>query len=180
MAVSPTEATFYLGDLNGTLKSAQNVTTHDNARLTDKFAIGGYIDSAGSLTTRRFKGVIDEPVVFAHTLTAEEVTQLYQAGLSGTSSAPVIKTQPANAEGFVGEPITVSVSAIGTAPLTYVWTKDGEIIEGVNAATLVLAGEKADEGTYHVTVSNDFGTAVSMEAVVTLYYKPTSVDLTGD
>ncbi|MBR4250146.1 MAG: hypothetical protein IKQ24_08340, partial [Verrucomicrobia bacterium] len=180
MAVSPTEATFYLGDQNGTLKSAQNVVTHDNARLTDKFAIGGYIDSAGSLTTRRFKGVIDEPVVFAHTLTAEEVTQLYQAGLSGTSSAPVIKTQPANAEGFVGEPITVSVSAIGTAPLTYVWTKDGEIIEGVNAATLVLAGEKADEGTYHVTVSNDFGTAVSMEAVVTLYYKPTSVDLTGD
>ncbi|MBO7524533.1 MAG: hypothetical protein J6T79_03410, partial [Verrucomicrobia bacterium] len=180
MAVSPTEATFYLGDQNGTLKSAQNVVTHDNARLTDKFAIGGYIDSAGSLTTRRFKGVIDEPVVFARTLTAEEVTQLYQAGLSGTSSAPVIKTQPANAEGFVGEPITVSVSAIGTAPLTYVWTKDGEIIEGVNTATLVLAGEKADEGTYQVTVSNDFGTAVSTEAVVTLYYKPTSVDLTGE
>ena len=180
MAVSPTEATFYLGDQNGTLKSAQNVVTHDNARLTDKFAIGGYIDSAGSLTTRRFKGVIDEPVVFARTLTVEEVTQLYQAGLSGTSSAPVIKTQPSDAEGFVGEPITVSVSVIGTAPLTYVWTKDGEIIEGENTATLVLAGEKADEGTYQVTVSNDFGTAVSTEATVALYYKPTSVDLTGD
>ena len=180
MAVSPTEATFYLGDQNGTLKSAQNVTSHSNARLTDKFAIGGYIDSAGSLTTRRFKGVIDEPVVFARTLSVEEVTQMYQAGLSGTSSAPVIKTQPANAEGFVGEPITLSVSVIGTAPLFYTWTKDGQLIEGATTAQLSLAGEKSDEGTYQVAVSNNFGRTVSSEATVTMYYKPTSVDLTGD
>ena len=180
MAVSPTEATFYLGDQNGNLKSAQNVVSHSNARLTDKFAIGGYIDSAGSLTDRRFKGVIDEPVVFSRTLSEEEVARMYQAGLSGTSSAPQIKIQPVDSEGFVGEPITLSVSAVGTAPLTYVWTKDGEVIEGANAATLVIAGEKADEGTYQVTVSNNFGSAVSSEATVTMYYKPTSVDLTGE
>ncbi|MBR5737640.1 MAG: hypothetical protein IKX90_03635 [Verrucomicrobia bacterium] len=180
MAVSPTAATFYLGDQNGNLKSAQNVAAHDNGYLTENFAIGGYIDSAGSLSERRFKGVIDEPVIFSRTLTEEEITRMYQAGLSGTSSAPVIKTQPADAEAFVGEEAVLSVGVIGTAPLTYVWTKDGEVIEGANAATLVIAGEKADEGTYQVTVSNNFGSAVSAEATVTMYYKPTSVDLTGD
>ena len=180
MAVSPTEATFYLGDQNGTLKSAQNVTSHSNARLTSSFAIGGYIDAAGSLTDRRFKGVIDEPVVFARTLSEEEVSQMYQAGLSGTSSAPQIKIQLADSEGFVGEPITLSVSAIGTAPLFYTWTKDGKLVEGATSAQLTLAGEKSDEGTYQVAVSNNFGRTVSSEATVTMYYKPTSVDLTGE
>jgi len=77
MVVTPTEATFYLGDSAGTLTSAVNTYAHSPAKLTGAFSIGG----DKNWSDRRFKGDIDEPAVFGYALTADQIESIYKKGM---------------------------------------------------------------------------------------------------
>lgn len=78
---------------------------------------------------------------------------------------PTITTQPASQTVFVGESVTLSVEAIGTAPLSYQWRKAGTDIPGATGNLLQLnAVAVGDSGTYDVVVSNVAGTEVSASA----------------
>ncbi|MDX2187602.1 MAG: immunoglobulin domain-containing protein [Opitutaceae bacterium] len=71
------------------------------------------------------------------------------------------------ASATVGQKVTFSVSASGTAPFTYQWYKDGVALSGATASTHVIASvSSAHAGGYTVTVSNSAGSATS--AVSTL------------
>lgn len=175
MVVSASKTTFYLGNSVGKLLNAVDSTAQSAATFTSSFSIGG--DSVN--TDRRFNGDIDEAVMFTRTLTAEEVETLYLTGLSGLNMAPSITVQPLDINGFVGDNITLSVSALGTAPLSYQWYKDGEVIEGATTAAITKVAEAADSGSFTVEVSNAFGSATSVPATINIVYTPTSVDLTG-
>jgi hypothetical protein len=100
-------------------------------------------------------------------------------------NAPVaITSQPA---AVVVNPFAsslLSVTATGTAPLTYQWRKDGVAIPGATASTYaVSATQTRDVGTYDVVVSNIVGSAVSIPAkialnsAVTLTSQPSNVSL---
>ena len=65
-----------------------------------------------------------------------------------------------------GSGVQFSVTATGTAPLSYQWQKDGKIIKG--AITSTLSVQKSDEGGYTCVVSNTAGTVTSNAATVTL------------
>ncbi len=69
---------------------------------------------------------------------------------------PAITDPPATfASGAVGDSVTLSVAATGTAPLTYQWRKFGQPIAGATTATLQLNNLSAfDAGLYDVVVSN--------------------------
>jgi hypothetical protein len=67
-------------------------------------------------------------------------------------------------EGQTGE---LSVSASGTAPLTYQWLKDGVAISGAMSSTLMLStATLATAGRYSVVVTNAAGSVTSADAVV--------------
>jgi sugar lactone lactonase YvrE len=86
---------------------------------------------------------------------------------------PSITRQPANAAVLPGNPVTLSVTAEGTAPLTYQWRKGGVPITGATSATLQLSSpQTADSGTYDVQVSNRLGTLTSEAAVLTVSLTP--------
>lgn len=95
-------------------------------------------------------------------------------GGSGGSSttAPSITTQPTDQTVSVGTAATFSVTATGTAPLTYQWKKNGVDISGATSSSYTTdATSMSDSGTsYSVTVSNTAGSASSNSAqlVVTL------------
>jgi hypothetical protein len=84
-------------------------------------------------------------------------------------TAASITTQPTNIATPVGRAATFTVTAAGTAPLTYQWSKNGVAIEGATSAsystpTVALT----DDGTtYQVTVSNSAGSATSNSVTVT-------------
>ena len=101
---------------------------------------------------------------------------------SATSSAatlsvnlpPAITSQPANLTVNQGQTASFSVTATGTAPLSYQWQKNGTAINGATGNSYSIASAQADDaGAYSVTVSNSLGSVASTAASLTVLPKPT-------
>ena len=106
---------------------------------------------------------------------------LSQSGCAGVTSvkgsanstkpdqvAPSILTQPASQSVIAGQAATFSVSASGTAPISYQWRKNGTSIGGATAATYTTtATATSDSGSqFSVVVSNSTGTVTSNAATL--------------
>jgi hypothetical protein len=86
------------------------------------------------------------------------------------SSPPVITTQPKRSEVIAGQTTNLTVVAVGVAPLTYQWQKDGANLSGKTSATLTLTNiQSSDAGSYRVQVSNPQGTTSSTNATLVVY-----------
>ena len=83
---------------------------------------------------------------------------------------PAITLQPADRTVAVGTSATFTVSATGAAPLTYRWRRNGNLITGATGASYTLANAQlGDSGAlFDVIVSNDFGSATSDTAQLTV------------
>lgn len=73
---------------------------------------------------------------------------------------PTITAGSGNQAVNAGQPIALSVTATGTAPLTYEWAKNGVVLSSQTSSTLNIASATAaDSGKYTVTVRNAKGAA---------------------
>lgn len=84
---------------------------------------------------------------------------------------PIIATPPASQTVTGGQPVTLSVSANGTPPLSYQWTKNALNLAGAttSALTLPAAIAPADCGAaFRVVVSNSVGCITSVVATLTV------------
>jgi hypothetical protein len=86
------------------------------------------------------------------------------------TEAPTIAAQPASPSVPLGQTATFSVTATGTAPLSYQWQKNGASISGAAASTYTTpATVSADNGaTFDVVVSNRVGSQRSTMATLTV------------
>ena len=81
------------------------------------------------------------------------------------AGAPVITTQPAGQVITLGSAASFTVTASGTAPLTYQWRFNRANIPGETNATLAIASAQVSNvGLYDVVVSNLAGIARSVDA----------------
>ena len=87
-----------------------------------------------------------------------------------SSTAPAITTQPSSPSVTVDQTATFSVTATGTAPLSYQWQKSGTSITGATASSYTTAATTlADNGaTFKVTISNAAGSITSEAATLTV------------
>lgn len=94
-----------------------------------------------------------------------------------TATAPTITTSPSAGTGVEGQTVTFSVTASGTAPLSYQWRRADVAIPGATAATYTTPPlTLADNGVaYSVVVSNSAGSATSSTALLTVTPLATSV-----
>ncbi len=93
---------------------------------------------------------------------------LYRIIYTGNVS-PAITDQPDNVTVSQGQPATFSVSATGTAPLSYQWRKNNVNIGGATSATLTItSAQSSDAGNYQVVVSNAAGSVTSDIATLTV------------
>jgi hypothetical protein len=112
-------------------------------------------NSAGSLTSN------------AATLTVNAIV---------TTAAPSITSQPASQSVMVGASASFSVTASGTAPLSYQWKKDSNAISGATSSTYSIgAAALADAGSYTVTVTNSAGSVTSSAATLTVSVPPARI-----
>ncbi|MBI2927847.1 MAG: immunoglobulin domain-containing protein [Verrucomicrobia bacterium] len=87
--------------------------------------------------------------------------------------APEITRQPQSQAVPAGAAVTLSVAATGTAPLSYQWHKDGQLIPDATASALLLASvTAADAGEYSVQVRNTAGTQFSDTVTLTVETPP--------
>jgi hypothetical protein len=116
--------------------------------------------------TFSFKGGIDEVKFYNRALSSNEVGQLY---LSEAARPPAITQQPQNQTVAAGTNVVFSVTATGTAPLSYQWRKGGVTIPGATNATWSLTNVQAAWlGSYTVVITNSIGSVTSSVATLSI------------
>ncbi len=96
-------------------------------------------------------------------------TAISDAATLTVDTAPEITSQPLGSTSCEGDSVTFSVTATGTAPLSYQWSKDGTAIPGATSATyMIAAAAVGDAGNYSVEVTNACGSATSVGATLTV------------
>lgn len=107
-------------------------------------------------------------------LTNIPVLELYPGG-----QIPTLSAQPQDVLAPLGGAASFSVSAAGSAPLSFQWQQNGTnlvdntLLSGSSSDTLHLTGLRpVDEGLYRVFVTNLFGVATSTAARLSLLLPP--------
>lgn len=86
---------------------------------------------------------------------------------------PTITSHPASQTILDGAAVIFSVSASGTAPLSYQWRKNGVNISSANSANYTINSvSSGDAANYSCYVSNTAGNATSQVAVLTINTQP--------
>ena len=87
--------------------------------------------------------------------------------------APRITRQPGNRAVLAGGNVAFECEAVGTPPLSYQWTFNGEDLPGANEPVLRLTEvQPAQAGLYRVRVSNALGSVTSEPALLTVNQRP--------
>ncbi len=94
--------------------------------------------------------------------------------VTAAAVAPSITSQPANKTVTAGQTATFSVTATGTAPLTYQWKKNGADISGATSASYTTPATAASDNNakFSVTVTNSVSNAASNSATLTVDIPP--------
>ena len=97
---------------------------------------------------------------------------IFRVQFSGT--APSITTHPSNQTVAQGQPVTFTVGAGGSTPLSYQWQRNQVNISGATASSYVIAATAfADNAAkFRCVVTNAFGNATSNEATLTVNAPP--------
>ena len=86
---------------------------------------------------------------------------------------PAITGQPASQTVNADQPASFTVTATGTAPLGYQWSKDGTPLSAATADTYsIVTTQGSDAGSYTVVVTNVAGDATSSAAILTVNTLP--------
>jgi len=92
----------------------------------------------------------------------------------GADMPPTIIQHPQSQAVPPGSSVTFTVVASGTEPLSYQWQKEADDIPGATATSYTINPvAESDAGNYRCVVTNDFGSATSDEAVLTVAELPT-------
>lgn len=118
--------------------------------------------SSSPKTTGRYHATVTNS---AGSATSDEVTLV----LTADTSSPSILIHPRHQQVSTGSHVSFSVAAIGAAPLTYQWFKDGREVPGGTTATLgVVAFEPSAAGAYSVSITNSLGQVTSNAATLSM------------
>jgi uncharacterized repeat protein (TIGR03803 family) len=149
---------------------------YDNGTTLTNLADGVNVSGAASRTLTLSNVVAADAGSYSVILTnAAGATTSSVARLTVNASRPVIATQPASQTVLPGQPVTLSVAAVGSQPLYYLWLKDGNFLtdggdlSGTATRALgILHVAPEDAGTYSVIVGNSLGLTPSSNAVLTV------------
>jgi len=152
--------------LNGQLVSQTNVTFSQNYGTLPLY----FGTSGQSYWDHKFAGMLDEVTLDDRPLAASEISAIYAAGSAGkckSAGAPVISSQPQSQTVAAGANVSFTVTAAGTAPMSYQWAFNGVPILGASNTSLTMSDvQSAQAGNYVVTVSNSAGSVESTAAAL--------------
>ena len=127
--------------------------------------------ATGPYADQYLKGMLDEASLYNRALASNEIAAIYNAGTNGKCALwPVILSQPTNQAVVAGTNVSFSVAAGGDSSLIYQWHCNGtNLPAGTNATLDLLNVQSVNAGTYSVLVTNRYGSALSSNAVLTVF-----------
>ncbi len=162
----------------GTVGTAFNYTITASNTPTRYFAIGLPSGLSFDTSSPNITGIPLVAGTFNVTIEASNIGATGSATLvltigSGTA-APTITTQPANQSVILGQTATFSVTASGTAPLSYRWQikpsgslNFSDIVGATSSSYVTPAAAVGDDGTlFRVIVTNSAGSVTSNNATL--------------
>ena len=136
---------------------------------------GGSIASPWN-TYGQYAGLLDEISIYDRALAPTEIAAIYAAGSAGKCfqpTPPVITAQPASQTNALGTTATFTVTAGGSAPMSFQWSFNGTNLNSATNTTLTLSNVQFSQaGTYSVLVSNAAGSTNSASATLSVYAFP--------
>ena len=150
---------FYVDGVNmGTIGAIGGLGLYES---TVPVSIGA--QSTGGGYTYQFVGTIDEVAIYNYALTADQVAAHHNA-------APIVPyftaVPPTNVDAYAGQTVTLSASALGSAPLTNQWFANSSPITGETNLFLVLTNLHSGTNTYTIKVSNAYGSVTNLPGTV--------------
>lgn len=119
-----------------------------------------------------FDGNVDEVALYTNALTAAQILNHYQVGLTNIRNPlvkPTIITDPDSTTAYAGHEVSFSVGVDGTAPLTYQWFRNSVAIEGATDDSYSFTCAYADNNAgYRIIITNSYGSATSAVATLTI------------
>jgi Immunoglobulin domain/Immunoglobulin I-set domain len=153
-----------------------SVTATGSAPLTYQWSKGGVPIPGATSSTYTTPVTVsgDSGSIFTVTVSNPDGTVTSNPATLTVTTAPVITVPPASQTVTVGQTATFSVTAVGTGPLTYQWSKGGVPITGATSSTYTTpATVSGDSGsTFTVTVTNSVGSATGGPATLTVTTVP--------
>jgi len=163
--------------LDGTVMAAQNLGSFV-PQTTYPVNIGRRTGQQIGLNDT-YSGLMDELSIYNRALGSNEIQAIYLAGSNGKCFAsPVIVAQPASQLAYVGNTLSLGVTADGTPSMSYQWLCQETNLPGATNAFLTLTNIQLNQaGDYSVLVTNSLGSALSSNAVVTVVGQPPAITL---
>jgi hypothetical protein len=150
--------------------SAPGATTNYGASAYPfRIGGGGVLDDPAT-SGNFFSGNIDEVAIFNRALSVGELSTLYATAIGVGALPPQITAQPAPATNIIyaGRTARMSVSVVGSSPLSYQWRangvplSNGGNISGATSANLVVSNATAANiALYDVVITNTVGAVTS-------------------
>ena len=95
------------------------------------------------------------------------------AALLTITGPPELLSVPSSQSLLAGQDLTLSVSAVGSGPLSYQWLFNGAALGGTTDSTLLLTNiQPGLAGSYAVVVRNEYGSVQSAGALITVTDSP--------
>jgi hypothetical protein len=137
------------------------------------YRYGTLVGNAPTLTIPNLQSS-DAGTYGVHVINAFGLAYSNNVGLTvNPAVAPTVSAPLQPVTGSVGDDVSLTITASGSAPFTYQWRKDGVPISGATTATLTLTAIQANAaGQYDVVVTNAAGSAISNAVTITVNPPP--------
>ena len=187
VSVSGLATLFPSGYVVATIAANSGVVAYNNVDITDGpttnvLAYSTYYvtspasdgaDSGGTVGLSPASGVFTSDTI---NINPEPKTSGHRSVLAGfiITDKPVVDTKPIGGIYNLGNSFTLSAGAIGIAPLTYQWLKNGTPIANATNLTYSVASAVAgDAANYQLVAANAYGAGTSVVAAVSVLLTPT-------
>ena len=179
ITVQPTDQTVTEGQT-----ATFSITAAGTAPLSYQWQKDGedIIDATDASYTTPATTMDDDGAVFTCTVTNDYSSVTSDPAtltVDAAASAPTITEQPSNQTVTEGQTATFSITAIGTAPLSYQWQKDGgNIVDATDASYTTPITTLDDDGTvFTCIVTNAYGSVTSDAATLTVLDSNTTFNI---
>ncbi len=197
LSVSPAAVSFGNVAVGSISNQSLSVTNSGSVALTISqvtvtgagFAVGGaslpltLSPGNGFTFTASFDPITAGDVSGSFSIVSPQLSSPLAMSMSGTGMAvaPSITSQPLSQSVLVGQTATFSVSASGTAPLSYQWRKNGAALSGATSSSYTTPAETvSDNGAqFTVVVGNTAGSVTSSFATLAVTAAPVAPSITS-